>query len=259
MNVVARTRTMPRAPYSPRMRRGEPPSGSKPRLTGETVRQVRFRKPPFGKRGYDESEVDTFLDTLADALLARPGTAQLTSLDVHNVAFRKPPIGKRGYDEDEVDAFLDVAESELRAREAGGHPAAAAPVPRNAPRPTEPAGIVHAIWQRTQARDWHGVADLIDPAFVCEWPESRERFMGREAWITMNVNYPSNWNITVDVIVAQGDTAVSRVRVTDENGIFHASSFWTIRDGRAARLTEYYVREGSAVPAAWRTQWAQRY
>ncbi|HEX5494985.1 MAG TPA: DivIVA domain-containing protein [Mycobacteriales bacterium] len=240
------------------MRRGEPPSGSNPRLTGEAVRQVRFRKPPFGRRGYDEDEVDTFLDVLAAALSARPGTARLTAADIHGAEFRKPPLGKRGYDEDEVDRFLDVAEAELRIREAGGPPAL--PAGRTpAPRTAEPAAIVHAIWQRTQARDWHGVADLIDPAFVCEWPESRERFMGREAWITMNVNYPSNWNITVDLIVAQGDTAVSLVRVTDENGIFHASSFWTVRDGRAARLTEYYVREGSAAPADWRAQWAQRY
>lgn len=237
------------------MRRGEP--GPTPRLTGEAVWQVRFRKPPFGRRGYDEDEVDTFLDALAAALSARPGTVRLSAADVHGAEFRKPPIGRRGYDEDEVDRFLDLAEAELRMREMGSPPVA--PARLSVDRPSEPAGIVHAIWQRTQARDWHGVADLIDPGFVCEWPESRERFMGREAWITMNVNYPSNWNITVDLVIAQGDTVVSLVRVADENGVFHASSFWTIRDGRAARLTEYYVREGSAVPAEWRAQWSQRY
>lgn len=254
------------------MRRGEPPSGSNPRLSGDAVRQVRFRKPPFGKRGYDESEVDAFLDVLAEALAARPGLSRLRSSDVHNVAFRKPPIGKRGYDEDEVDSFLDLAESELRLREAGAPmptpPRQAAPrqtAPRQAasrqaaPQPNQPGAVVHAIWQRTQARDWRGVAELIDPAFVCEWPESRERFMGREAWITMNVNYPSNWTITVDAIIAQADAVASRVRVTDENGVFHASSFWTIRDGRAARLVEYYVREGSAAQPEWRNQWSQRY
>jgi len=256
VGIRAGTRTMPPAPYSPRMRRGEP-TGSNPRLTGDAVRQVRFGKPPFGRRGYDGDEVDRFLDLLAQALSARPGGSRLTSSDVHNVAFRKPPIGRRGYDEDEVDAFLDLAESELASREMNGPPAAA--VRAGTARPATPADIVHAIWQRTQARDWHGVADLIDPGFVCEWPESRERFMGREAWITMNVNYPSNWSIAVDAIIAQEDMVASLVRVTDENGVYHASSFWTIRDGRAARLTEYYVREGSAAPAEWRTRWSQQY
>lgn len=140
------------------------------------------------------------------------------------------------------------------------HAAAPAAAPtRGAGRQLDPGAVVRAIWQRTESRDWHGVAELIDPAFVCEWPESRERFMGREAWITMNVNYPSDWHIVVDDVVAQGDSVASRVRVSDENGVFHASSFWQLRDGRVVRLTEYYVREGSAVPPEWRAQWAQRY
>ena len=31
-------------------------------LTPADVHNVAFRKPPFGKRGYDEEEVDAFLD-----------------------------------------------------------------------------------------------------------------------------------------------------------------------------------------------------
>jgi DivIVA domain-containing protein len=275
------------------MRRGESPPDPPVRITDEDVRKVVFRKPRFGKRGYDEDEVDAFLDVLAEALSTRPGAPRLSPADVHDVAFRKPPLGRRGYDEDEVDAFLDLAEKELLRRTRGEPPPPPAPPPRPAsralpppaaaprppehpgpPRPPEPqappvptgpqraldpAAVVHAIWFRMEARDWRGVAELIDPAFVCEWPESRERFMGRDAWISLNVNYPSNWHITVDDVIAQGDSVASRVRVSDENGVFHASSFWLLRDGRAVRLVEYYVREGSAVPPQWRAQLSQRY
>jgi DivIVA domain-containing protein len=80
------------------------------------VRAVQFGKPPFGRRGYDEIEVDDFLRKVTDALSQTRGVPQLDPEEVHQVAFRKPRIGSRGYDEDEVDAFLDLIESELRWR-----------------------------------------------------------------------------------------------------------------------------------------------
>jgi DivIVA domain-containing protein len=95
---------------APRPRRPEQ------RVGGADVRAVRFGKPPFGRRGYDETEVDDFLRRIADALDQAPGAARVDAEEVHEVAFRKPRIGSRGYDEDEVDAFLDLLEAELRWR-----------------------------------------------------------------------------------------------------------------------------------------------
>ena len=86
------------------------------RVTVADVEAVAFGKPPFGRRGYDESEVDDFLRLVAIALSPRPGRGGVTADQVHEVAFRKPRIGSRGYDEDEVDAFLDLVEIELRWR-----------------------------------------------------------------------------------------------------------------------------------------------
>jgi|SRR5579884_683277 len=89
-----------------------PPYGS---LTADDVRDVAFRKPPIGKRGYNEDEVDEFLDSV-EAALRDPTASTLTADDVHNVAFNKPPIGKRGYNEDDVDEFLDRVEEQLRSK-----------------------------------------------------------------------------------------------------------------------------------------------
>lgn len=140
-----------------------------------------------------------------------------------------------------------------------GRAATPPPPPQQPARTTDAGEIVRAIWERTDARDWRGVAELVDPTFVCEWPESHERFMGRDAWIMMNVNNPNRWRLRVDDVVASGDTAATKVRVADENGILHAASFWTVRDGRAIRVIEYYTREGSASPPEWRVKWSQRY
>ena len=80
-------------------------------LTPEDVRNMAFSKPPIGRRGYNEDEVDAFLD-LVEAALRDPTGHALTPEQVRNMAFSKPPIGRRGYNEDEVDAFLDLVESE---------------------------------------------------------------------------------------------------------------------------------------------------
>ena len=95
-----------------------PPAARRPeqRVGAADVRSVQFGKPPFGRRGYDEIEVDDFLRKVADALALAPGAVRVTADEVHEIAFRKPRIGSRGYDEDEVDAFLDLIEGELRWR-----------------------------------------------------------------------------------------------------------------------------------------------
>jgi DivIVA domain-containing protein len=79
-------------------------------LTANDVRDTSFGKPPWGKRGYNEDDVDALLAQVVDRL---EGRGLLTADDVHNVAFNKPSIGKRGYNEDEVDAFLEQVEATL--------------------------------------------------------------------------------------------------------------------------------------------------
>ncbi|MQA16526.1 MAG: DivIVA domain-containing protein [Pseudonocardiaceae bacterium] len=82
-------------------------------LTPEQVRQVQFDAPQAGRKGYDEDEVDTFLD-LVEATLR--GEGGVTDTDVRDVAFTSTALFRRGYDPDQVDAFLDEVESELQRR-----------------------------------------------------------------------------------------------------------------------------------------------
>jgi DivIVA domain-containing protein len=39
-------------------------------LTPDDIRKVSFRKPPIGRRGYDEEEVDAFLDVIEGTITA---------------------------------------------------------------------------------------------------------------------------------------------------------------------------------------------
>ncbi len=81
-------------------------------LTPDQVRDTAFAKPPLGRRGYNEVEVDAFLDRV-EAALRDPAAHTLTPEQVRNVAFSKPRLGRRGYNEVEVDAFLDRVEAAL--------------------------------------------------------------------------------------------------------------------------------------------------
>jgi DivIVA domain-containing protein len=96
--------------------------GSSPRLMTEAeIHSSRFNKPLVAE-GYDEKEVDTFLDTAAAALGDRraaldthgyPGTTVhvgLLAKDVNAAAFRTRKTGSR-YDMSQVDDFLDRIEA----------------------------------------------------------------------------------------------------------------------------------------------------
>lgn len=105
-------------------------------LTGRDVRDVAFRKPPIGSRGYDEDAVDALLDQISDALdaWAAGRAVRLTAAEVREASLPTAAIGRRGYRATEVDAFLDRVVATLAGWE-GVDPAS---VGRDTPR--EPAG-----------------------------------------------------------------------------------------------------------------------
>jgi DivIVA domain-containing protein len=70
-----------------------------------------FPKPPIGRRGYDEGEVDDFLDTVVASL--KSGNP-MDPANVEAVYFGKPRFGKWGYDQHAVDELLDEIQQRLR-------------------------------------------------------------------------------------------------------------------------------------------------
>jgi DivIVA domain-containing protein len=120
------TTQLPQQQQRPQQRRPQPPprpqqqppvqqpatprSVESPKLTAADIRNVAFHRPPRGRRGYQESQVDAFLDRIEATLL---GQDNLTGKDIRDVRFSRPLIGRRGYDETEVDAFLGQIEQQL--------------------------------------------------------------------------------------------------------------------------------------------------
>jgi DivIVA domain-containing protein len=120
------TTQLPQQQQRPQQRRPQPPprpqqqppaqqpasqnAVESPKLTAADIRKIAFHRPPRGRRGYQESQVDAFLDRIEATLL---GQDNLTGKDIRDVKFSRPLIGRRGYDETEVDSFLGVVEKQL--------------------------------------------------------------------------------------------------------------------------------------------------
>jgi ketosteroid isomerase-like protein len=120
------------------------------------------------------------------------------------------------------------------------------------------ADLVRRFWERVEARDWEAARALLADDMVCRWPHSDERFEGADAVIGMNRAYPEGWTITIVDVASLPGGAVSRIRVDQAGMVFHAASFFSVRDGLLSEAVEYWVTQGSEEPPEWRAKFARR-
>lgn len=126
------------------------------------------------------------------------------------------------------------------------------------PTSNDRAAAVRRFWESIEARDWNAARALLDDGCVTEWPHSRERFDGGDAYVEMNRAYPEGWRITVLGVVADGDRAASEIRVDQDGNVFFAASFFEFGPaGTVTRLRELWVTSPYEEPAAWRAPWSR--
>jgi limonene-1,2-epoxide hydrolase len=118
---------------------------------------------------------------------------------------------------------------------------------------------VRGFWAAIERRDWTAARSLLDDACVTEWPHSRERFDGGDAYIEVNRAYPEGWHITVLRVAADGDLVASEVRVDQGDDVFFAASYFEFGPaGKVVRLHELWVTSPYEDPASWRAPWSRR-
>src|SRR5437762_12518598 len=110
--------------------------------------------------------------------------------------------------------------------------------------------VVREFWCLMATNDFHSVAAVLAPEFVLEWPQSKERIRGAERFARMNHEYPAHgpWQFSVSRIVGGKLEAASDVTVTDGVQTARAISFFTVVQGKVARLVEFWP-EPYAAPA----------
>ncbi len=97
-----------------------------------------------------------------------------------------------------------------------------------------------AYIERLEARDWDGVTSLLAEDVVYEMPQTRERIAGRATFVRFNVEYPSDWHLTIRRVVAEGRYAAIWLDVLDDGQPLDAIVWLDSNGGLITRVTDYW-------------------
>ena len=102
--------------------------------------------------------------------------------------------------------------------------------------------VTREFWRLMATNDLSLVATVLAPEFALEWPQSKERIRGAEAFTRMNSEYPANgpWKFTINRLVGSEAEAVSDVTVTDGVQIARTISFFSITQGKVTNVVEFW-------------------
>ncbi|MEO0930783.1 MAG: nuclear transport factor 2 family protein [Pseudomonadota bacterium] len=118
-----------------------------------------------------------------------------------------------------------------------------------------PKEVVNAFWNAMATNDFAAASQWLSIDFTGFWPQSNELISGRANFAAVNTAYPANgrWHFDIKSIVADGDTVVTDVAITDGLVRARAITFHTIKDGLITHQREYWPDDYPA--PAWRAQW----
>ncbi|MFH9619148.1 nuclear transport factor 2 family protein [Streptomyces pratensis] len=119
---------------------------------------------------------------------------------------------------------------------------------------------VEAYWAAADARDWSAFATTLADDFVYDLPQSRERILGKERYVQFNREYPGEWQVRIERIVADGEARQAAVRTLvtvgpEEIPAVHFFTFDT--EGRIAEVTDFWPEPYE--PPAGREHLTERY
>jgi len=103
--------------------------------------------------------------------------------------------------------------------------------------------VVASFWDAMQGNDWQRAAEHLAEDCPVDWPCSGERIVGRRDFAAVQANYPTTtgrWSFDVHRLLADGDTAVSEVTVTDGEQSAVLVAFSTVEGATITHQVEYW-------------------
>jgi len=102
--------------------------------------------------------------------------------------------------------------------------------------------LVREFWKLMMTNDFRSVGSALSDDFVLDYPQSNERIRGRDNFARMNEEYPAHgrWRFIVNRIVGDDMEAVSDVSVTDGVQKARVISFFSVEDGKIAKMVEFW-------------------
>jgi SnoaL-like domain len=100
------------------------------------------------------------------------------------------------------------------------------------------AATIRRFWETTEARDWDGLATVLDPAMEYRMEQTRERVGGRDAFLRFFSEFPGNWHLTVRRVIADADGGVSVLDFVRDGEAMVGISFFRFGDDGAITEVE---------------------
>jgi ketosteroid isomerase-like protein len=120
-----------------------------------------------------------------------------------------------------------------------------------------------AYWTTIDARDWDGLGALLAEDVEYDLPQTRERIHGRDTYLQFNREYPGDWQVEVERVVAAetpagGAHAATWTRFRVGGQEQSALTFLDLdAEGRVVRVTEFWPEPYE--PPAGREHLVERY
>jgi hypothetical protein len=106
---------------------------------------------------------------------------------------------------------------------------------------------VETYWATAEARDWTGFEATLAEDVVYDLPQTRERIRGRADFLRFNREYPADWHLRVERIIADAPhapgaaQAVTWCHFTVGLEQMHAITFFTAdAQGRISTITDFW-------------------
>ncbi|MFI6057547.1 nuclear transport factor 2 family protein [Streptomyces sp. NPDC051286] len=119
---------------------------------------------------------------------------------------------------------------------------------------------VETYWTAAETRDWNTFATTLAEEVLYDLPQTRERIRGKERYLRFNREYPRDWHVRVERIVADraGEQVAVRTLFTVGLEEMPAIHFFTGDDqGRIVEITDFWPEPYE--PPAGREHLAERY
>lgn len=119
---------------------------------------------------------------------------------------------------------------------------------------------VERYWTAADVRDWDTFEATLADEVLYELPQTRERIRGKERYMAFNREYPGDWRVRVERVVADGDGRQAAVRTLFMEGgqESHAVHFFTFdAQGRISGITDFWPEPYE--PPAGREHLVERY
>lgn len=115
---------------------------------------------------------------------------------------------------------------------------------------------VERFWTAAEARDWSAFADTLSEDVVYTLPQTRERITGKQRYVEFNREYPGEWHLRIERIVAEPGQVVSWTRFTVGLEEMYGISFFSGTD-RITSITDFWPEPYE--PPAGRDHLTERY